>query len=1044
MNRILHTTCYALIILFSFDSYCQVINIGSGTNVNGTTTSSPVNIWYRRCVNQTVYTVAELNAAGITGPATIRKIAYYVTQKPLYAIPGYTISMKHTTAANASGNLEGGYTVVKNAFSYSAVAGGYDYLTLDTPFNWNGTQNIVVRICWTQVQPNYDASGQCRVYNSANGYKYRWDDNAGGACGLVPNTTVNTKPQISFIFDTVTVWTGAQNSNWNVANNWTKGVPNQHIDAKIPTGTPNSPNINVNASCSDFILEGNATLASSGTINIYGNFSNTGTFTDNGGTTIMTGKNASSISGTTTFSNLRIENSTGTSVTSGVTTISKELQVNKSLFNTGNSVVLKSDATGTARIAELKTKCTYTLNMFDSYGDGWNGGYLTVLENGVSIGTFYASGSSSTQTFTVASGSALSITYTAGSWENENSFNLVGPSGSTLYTDNAPINAGTVYSATATGPWNDVITGNISMERYIDAGETYWRNFSSAVEGATISMYLDDFVTAGFPGSPWPTFPFNSIYTYDETLGPGDGWVGCTGTSQVIGTGQGLYVWSGDTITGTDPFTLDLSGNPNQGPINMPVTFTNTGTLEEDGWSLVGNPYASTIDWDSPNWVKTNIADAIYIMDPDNQQFATYVSGASVNGGSNLIASQQAFWVYASAASPVLTLNENCKSNVDQAFFKNGTYSPGMTLRLAGNGYSDESVLRHIDGALDENEYSYDAIERWGGWGEVAQLSLVNQTQTDFAVHSFDMTGNEWSVPVRAVVFSTGDYDLTFENVAEIDAPCLKLEDTYTGLFYDVFEGATYTFQLSDTSWNPRFMLHVGKNYPIEITSASCYGDNNGEFEIDLDIDSSIVYSLSDGTNSNSFSSNGNPLQISGLSAGNYSVEIPSLMNICDLQQFNFEIVHPETIAASSSVNDELNGMDGSIDLTVTGGTAPYSYNWSNGATSQDISNLTEGIYQVVITDYNGCQFTEDIFVGSSFNVFEKYEDAKLTYSPVSKQIYIQNSDAQILVLYDLVGNQVGVFKTSSAGSIQLPSDLSKGVYVITDPTSDLKLKFSY
>ncbi|MBK9193211.1 MAG: hypothetical protein IPM77_17865 [Crocinitomicaceae bacterium] len=83
-------------------------------------------------------------------------------------------------------------------------------------------------------------------------------------------------------------------------------------------------------------------------------------------------------------------------------------------------------------------------------------------------------------------------------------------------------------------------------------------------------------------------------------------------------------------------------------------------------------------------------------------------------------------------------------------------------------------------------------------------------------VHSFDMTGNEWSVPVRAVVFSTGDYDLTFENVAEIDAPCLKLEDTYTGLFYDVLKVLRILFQLSDTSWSPRFMLMLGKTIRLK------------------------------------------------------------------------------------------------------------------------------------------------------------------------------------------------------------------------------------
>jgi len=53
---------------------------------------------------------------------------------------------------------------------------------------------------------------------------------------------------------------------------------------------------------------------------------------------------------------------------------------------------------------------------------------------------------------------------------------------------------------------------------------------------------------------------------------------------------------------------------------------------------------------------------------------------------------------------------------------------------------------------------------------------------------------------------------------------------------------------------------------------------------------------------------------------------------------------------ASSSINN-----NGSINLTVAGGSSPYQYNWSTGNTTEDIGNLAPGIYSVTVTDNNGC-----------------------------------------------------------------------------------------
>ncbi|MDQ3051846.1 MAG: gliding motility-associated C-terminal domain-containing protein [Bacteroidota bacterium] len=131
--------------------------------------------------------------------------------------------------------------------------------------------------------------------------------------------------------------------------------------------------------------------------------------------------------------------------------------------------------------------------------------------------------------------------------------------------------------------------------------------------------------------------------------------------------------------------------------------------------------------------------------------------------------------------------------------------------------------------------------------------------------------------------------------------------------------------------------------------NVNCFGGGNG----------SLNLTVSGGTSPYNFnwSTGATTEDLNGLAVGFYTVSITDA-NGC-VSSATGSITQPAA-ALTSSVNTSQNvncfgGTNGSLDLTVTGGTAPYSYSWSNGATSQDINNLSSGIYTVAITDYNGC-----------------------------------------------------------------------------------------
>ncbi len=207
------------------------------------------------------------------------------------------------------------------------------------------------------------------------------------------------------------------------------------------------------------------------------------------------------------------------------------------------------------------------------------------------------------------------------------------------------------------------IQGNIIMQRYFPLGFGY-KYLSSPFQSATVNEFADD-IDLGVSNT--------LVYRYDENRNlsgiPLSGWVNYKSTSNILNPMVGYAVNLGASI---DPVTLDVAGVVNNGSLN--TTIFNHNNPYTTGFNLVGNPYPSPIDWDSPSgWVKTNIDNSLYFFKADtvNQfegTYVTYINGLSSDElATNIITSMQGFIVHVSdgvwPVSGTLTFNNDVRVN---------------------------------------------------------------------------------------------------------------------------------------------------------------------------------------------------------------------------------------------------------------------------------------------------------------------------------------------------------------------------------------------
>ena len=162
-------------------------------------------------------------------------------------------------------------------------------------------------------------------------------------------------------------------------------------------------------------------------------------------------------------------------------------------------------------------------------------------------------------------------------------------------------------------------------------------------------------------------------------------------------------------------------------------------------------------------------------------------------------------------------------------------------------------------------------------------------------------------------------------------------------------------------------------NANLSSTNVSCFGGNDGSASATITSGNppyTITWSPTGGNNQTA----------TNLSAGNYTI------SIIDNQGCQFSstvsVSEPDSLSVTASVTNAscFGSANGSVSLTISGGTNPYSTSWQPGnITGSSINNLSQGTYSALITDNNGCTKTVSAIISEPNQILSQYISSNIS-----------------------------------------------------------------
>lgn len=293
--------------------------------------------------------------------------------------------------------------------------------------------------------------------------------------------------------------------------------------------------------------------------------------------------------------------------------------------------------------------------------------------------------------------------------------------------------------------------------------------------------------------------------------------------------------------------------------------------------------------------------------------------------------------------------DEQCTTPPTEVAYKAGQCIKYETIEYPDDHDDGDDDTDHDDDDEDDGEDDDDNDNDNGGGdggGGNDDGTTCSTLQALLLKTDINCSGNNNGM--LAVEVQDGNQPITFKwSTGASDQSILNLTPGFYSVTVTDADGNTLT--LSST---------IAESQPLVIegatTNPSCSTSQDG----------AIALTVTGGTGAYTYLWNTTTTteNLTNLNAGTYSVTVTDEAGCT--QQKSFQLINTTQINLTAITTKTNCGQaNGAVDLTVTGGASPYTYVWTNGATTEDLSSLGAGSYRVVVTDANGCQSIGTYFV---------------------------------------------------------------------------------